>query len=242
MELSLPRKIYLLAAVAIMVAVFFLIVLRFEDNHLADFSYEVNEDGVTARITGFSGNPGSLEIPGEIDGYKITSVSNSSFTNMDKLKKLKIDGNIESIGEHAFENCTSLKEVTLNEGLRSIGYYSFSGCGSLKSINLPTTLEVIDDFAFSFCSRLESIKIPAACTTIGRDAFAACESLVMDCSENELAYQVAETYNIPTGFEESFDYLLVKIVIITLVLGAVVVVAFIVLPKILRRKSKKLAK
>lgn len=240
LELTLSRKIYLLLAVFAIVAVFFLIALKYEDNYHEDFTIEQNEDGTTASITGFSGNPRKLEIPAEIDGYKITSISKSAFTGLEKLRTLKIDGNVESIGEYAFADCTSLKKVTLNEGLKVIGLYAFSGCTSLKSINLPDTLEVIDDFAFSLCSRLERVKIPASCTTIGKDAFAACESLVMDCSENELALQVAEDYNIPKTFDESFDYLMVKVALITLALGAVVIAAFIIVPKIIRRKSKKL--
>lgn len=236
----MSRKIYLLISVVALVAIFFLIALKFEDNSSAEFSYEPNEDGKTAAITGFNGNVAKLDIPGEIDGYKITSISDSAFTNMDKLKNLSIDGNIESIGQYAFENCTSLKKVNLNEGLLSIGHSAFYGCSSLKTVNLPDTLQGIDDFAFCLCTRLKSLKIPASCTTIGTDAFAACESLILDCSENSMAYEVALSYSIPTSFENSFGYLFLKIVVLTLIIGALTAAAFIVLPKIIKRKSKKL--
>ena len=42
-----------------------------------DFSYELMGDGA-ARITGYSGEGGALEIPAELDGYPVTVIRNHS--------------------------------------------------------------------------------------------------------------------------------------------------------------------
>ena len=238
MDKNVIKKIYFLVSVAALVTLFFFIVLRFDDNTFAKFSYEVNEDGVSATVSGFDGSNGSIDIPEEIDGYKVVAISDHAFANKEKLKKVSIPDSVEVIGKYAFDNCTSLKEVKIGKNVREIGHYAFYGCKMLKSADLPEKLESVGDFAFCSCIRLEKIKIPASCTVIGTDAFAACESLVMDCSENTLALDVANTYNIPTGFRESGDYLLIKVIVLTLLFGALTLAAVIVLPKIIK-KSKK---
>jgi len=238
MELSLPRKLYLLFSVAAIVALFFLLVPKFDDNTYADFSYKINDDNESVSITGFTGSNKNIEIPEAIDGYKVTSIADHAFANMDKLKKVTVGKNVEVIGQYAFDNCVSLTEVTLSQGVREIGHSAFYGCSLLRRIELPEGLEVIDDYAFYSCIRLESIKIPASCIKIGTEAFAACESLTMDCSKNSMAYEIAKSYNIPTDYYESEDYLFLKVLILTVVFGAITLVLVIVLPKIIKKTKK----
>ena len=238
MDMSFIKKLYFLFSVAALVTLFFFIVLRFDDNTLAKFSYEVNEDGVSATVSGFDGSNSSIDIPEEIDGYKIVAISDHAFANKEKLKKVSIPDSVEVIGKYAFDNCASLKEVKIGSNVKEIGHYAFYGCRMLKSADLPEGLETIGDFAFCSCIRLDKIKIPASCTVIGMDAFAACESLTMDCTENSLALDVATTYNSPIDFKESEDYLLIKIVLLTALFGAVSLGAVIVLPKIIKKNKK----
>ena len=162
----LPMSFYGMA-VAALVTLFFFILLRFDDNTFAKFSYEVNEDGVSATVSGFDGSNGSIDIPEEIDGYKVVAISDHAFANKEKLKKVSIPDSVEVIGKYAFDNCTSLKEVKIGKNVREIGHYAFYGCKMLKSADLPEKLESVGDFAFCSCIRLEKIKIPASCTVIG---------------------------------------------------------------------------
>ena len=238
MELTTPRKIYLLLSVLAVVAIFFLLSFKLYDNIDDDYSYELNSDGETIAVTGHSGENSKLDIPSEIDGHKVTAISKSAFANKKNLKKLSIPGSVEVIGEYAFDNCTSLQTVTLAEGVKVIGHDAFYGCRSMSRFDMPETVEEIGDFAFYSCISLKKLKIPAACTVIGTDAFAACESLMLDCSENPAAAEIAEIYTIPTDFKDTGDYLAVKIVVMTVILGAIAAAAIIVLPKFIKRKQK----
>ena len=238
MELTTPRKIYLLLSVLAVVAVFFLLSYKLYDNIDDDYSYELNSDGETVTITGHSGENRTLDIPSEIDGHKVTAISKSAFANKRNLKKLSISGSVEVIGEYAFDNCTSLQTVTLEEGVRVIGHYAFYGCKNMNRFDMPETVEEIGDSAFYSCISLKKLKIPAACAVIGTDAFAACESLMLDCSENPAAAEIAAIYTIPTEFQNTESYIALKIVIMTVILGAAAAAAFIVLPKVIKPKQK----
>ncbi len=236
MELTLPRKLYLLFCVAALVGLFFLIFPKFDDNTLSDFSYEKSEQGMI--ITGHDGSNKKLEIPDEIDGLPVVEISSHAFANKEKLQSITIPGSVKIIGDYAFDNCKSLKKVVLHKGTEKIGMSAFYGCKNLKEINIPEGLSEIDDFAFYMCIDLEKIKIPASCETIGTDAFSACESLVMDCSENEAARELAEKFKIPTSYKESDSYLMTKVIAACSVSCVLVIAAVILLPKILRKKAQ----
>ena len=238
MELTTPRKIYLLLSVLAVVAIFFLLSFKLYDNIDDDYSYELNSDGETVTVTGHSGENGKLDIPSEIDGHKVTAIAKSAFANKSHLKKLSIPGSVEVIGEYAFDNCTSLQTVKLEEGTKIIGHYAFYGCKNMSRFDMPDTVEEIGDFAFYSCTNLKKLRIPAACAEIGADAFAACESLMLDCRDNPAAAEIAAIYTIPTEFKETENYIVIKIVAMTVILGVIVAAAIIVLPKIIKRKQK----
>jgi len=238
MELSRSRKIYLLLSVVAVVAIFFLLSYRAEDNTDAEYDYEINEDGSGITVTAYSGSDSSLTVPDEIDGYTVTAVGRSAFENKTGLSKIELPDTVKTIGEYAFDNCSALSKVALGKSVESIGDCAFSSCESLTTIELPEGLLKIGDFAFYSCIRLSSVKIPASVEYIGTDAFAVCEKLTLDVSENDLAAAVAEQYSIPTDFKDSGDYKILIALLISLPLAGVAIAAVILLPKIVKRKQK----
>lgn len=72
-----------------------------------DFTYTVLEDG-SVEISKYTGAGGTVEIPEEIDGKKVTS-----------------------IGYNAFYNCSSLTEINILSSVTSIGWNAFNGCDNL---------------------------------------------------------------------------------------------------------------
>ena len=238
MELTTPRKIYLLLSVLAVVALIFMLSFKLYDNIDDDYSYELNPDGRTVTVTGHSGENKKLDIPSEIDGHKVTAIGKAAFANKNNLKSLSIPGSIEVIGEYAFDSCSSLQKVTLAEGVKVIGHYAFYGCENMSRFDMPETIKEIGDFAFYSCIKLKMLRIPAACKEIGTDAFAACESLMLDCTDNPAAAEIAAIYTIPADYKDTDDYLFGQIVKYTVILGVITAPFVIVLPKIFKRKQK----
>ncbi|MGN0614357.1 MAG: leucine-rich repeat domain-containing protein [Porcipelethomonas sp.] len=156
--------------------------------------------GDTAVITGYEGEPETIEIPAEIDGKTVSEIRENAFYKCGSLKKVSVpetvktighhaffectalenaqlDGNVYIIGEGCFSGCISLREVTLPEELRLIDKYGFYNCRSLEEIDLPEKLENIESYAFAGCSSLEAAELPEGIISIGDCAFYQCDDL-----------------------------------------------------------------
>ena len=107
-----------------------------------DFKYTVLSDG-TAEITGYSGNAGTLDIPSEIDGYKVTGIGDGAFYG------------------------GSFSSVTIPDGVTSIGSKAFYKCDGLTSVMLPDSVSGIGDWAFFYCENIETVTLPDSVTSIG---------------------------------------------------------------------------
>ena len=203
----------------------------------SEFVYTVREDSY-ASIDGYTGDKSTLVIPekvGENDEYTVKYINTDAFTNSTELKKIIIPKSVEVIGKYAFSGCKNLKTVELSDGLREIEFGAFFKCSSLKNVELPETIEIVGDSAFEDCKRIKGLKIPRSCKEIGTDAFLGCENLILDCSENDAAREIAKKYNIPTAFSESSDSTMLKAGILV----AVVVISVFVLPKIVKKHLEK---
>ena len=138
--------------------------------------YTVNDDGTSCSITDCDTSAkGELEIPEEIDGYKVTTIGNSAFENCGSLTSITIPESVTSIEDFAF-SCTSLTSITIPESVTSIGDGAFEYT-SLTSITIPESVTTIGDSVFKSCDSLASITIPGSVTTIGNSAFESCSSL-----------------------------------------------------------------
>ena len=228
-------RLLLTASVVAMAAIILMVVLRFTDNRLADFTYFTLEDG-TVTIEGYSGDPTKLEIPAEIDGKKVVSIAEGAFTAQTKLEKITLPDSVTEIGPRAFADCRNLRSVTA-PGVTVIGIEAFQGCDDLKTVTFSASLASVGDRAFHSCGKLQALTAPATLTEIGTDAFAGCGNLHLEVSENKLAAEIALQYGLSTDGSDTSDGLWLRVVGATLLLGAFVWVVWIVISKIQRSKQ-----
>ena len=141
-----------------------------------DFEYELSEDG-TASITGYTGAQSSLDIPSELDGYKVTEIAEYAFSDCRSLKNVTIFDSVLKIGSGAFSGCITLESITIPNSVTSIGGEAFFACTSLKSVTIPNSITTISSEIFRGCTSLESVTIPDSVTQIGMRAFDGCTAL-----------------------------------------------------------------
>jgi hypothetical protein len=140
------------------------------------FTYSTT-DGETT-IDGIDGDvkPESLEIPSEIDGKKITAISEYAFANCDTVTAVTIAHGIEKIGSHAFSGCSKLASLTLPASLKDIDVFAF-GETAIADIEIPDGVKTVGAGAFFKCEDLQSIEIPDSVTEIGDGALSGCKTL-----------------------------------------------------------------
>ena len=73
---------------------------------------------------------------------------------------LQIPENYEIISDWTFTDCKKLKKVIIGDNIRHIGEYAFSGCRDIKEIQLPLNLDFVGRFSFAGCKSLEKITTP----------------------------------------------------------------------------------
>jgi len=110
------------------------------------------------------GTTGTVTIPPEAKGYRITGIGEEAFRET-SLSAVNIPAGVSFIGEKAFAECMNLSSVTLPEGVTSIGEEAFSE-SALSSIVLPTSLVRIGEQAFEG-TRLTSITLPRNVAYLG---------------------------------------------------------------------------
>ena len=122
------------------------------------WTYAENTDG-TATISYYTGSASNVNIPGTIDGKKVTCIESD-----------------------AFVLCYSWNNVEIPDSVTSIGNRAFFYLSNLTSINIPVCVTSIGDNVFLGCTRLTDVKYdgtksqwdaiwtnPNSCTT-GNDA------------------------------------------------------------------------
>ena len=147
------------------------------------FSYSVlSEDEKTAEITGYAGTDAQLEIPSEIDGYKVVR-----------------------IGAYAFIENGTIESVSLPETIEEIGEGAFGMCGKLVSIALPSSVTVIEPLAFAGCAALTKIEVSRR-----NPAYTARDGVLFTKSGTRLiAYPAGKTdttYSVPKGVSEIAEF------------------------------------
>ena len=143
-----------------------------------DFEYEINDDGVTATITKYTGSESDLTIPDTIDGFSVTAIGDGAVSNCNTLTSAAIPGSVTSIGENAFSGCSYLSSVIMPDSVTSIGNGAFSNCMALISATMPDSVTSIGNGAFSGCIALTSFIIPDSVTSIGNGTFSGCRALI----------------------------------------------------------------
>ena len=142
------------------------------DGTYGDLYYKEYSDSVS--IVGCNKNVTSIEIPEEINGKMVTSITYEAIGDDDYYYR------------GAFEYCTNLMEITIPDSVTSISISAFYHCTNLTSITIPDSVEYIGKYAFSGCTSLTSITIPDSVTSIGDSAFSGTPWLTEKQEENPL--------------------------------------------------------
>lgn len=142
------------------------------------FVYEINDDGESCTIIGFTGTDiKNIVIPYEYGGLPVTSIGGSAFYGHSSLTSVTIPDSVTSIGNYAFTNCNSLTSVTIPHGVTTIRNSVFSNCSSLTSVTIPVGVISIYSEAFRYCSSLTSVTIGDSVTWIATAAFCDCPNI-----------------------------------------------------------------
>ena len=155
----------------------------------AQFTYSTNMDN-TLTITGYTGPPGPVTLPSNINGLSVNGIAENAFKFNGDMTGVTIPSNITTIGDAAFWACSALGGVTLEEGFKSMGSDMFAYCVNLTNVMIPETVTSISDNAFFYCSGLQTISIPSSVGSIGAHAFegSGLNSLVMPDSVTNMGF------------------------------------------------------
>lgn len=144
----------------------------------SDLSTQTLEDG-TLEITRYTGKGGTVIIPSELYGKKVTSIGDSAF-------------------DCPLYDLASPTKITISEGVTNIGKYAFYGCDKLESIELPSSVRYIDTCVFEGCSKLKEINV-----TSGGKYFCSVDGVLYTKDKKELwqCPQTKTSVTIPKGAE-----------------------------------------
>lgn len=174
-----------------------------------DFTYIVLSDG-TLSLTGYSGDEKEIVVPDTLDGKIVSEITETVFSNNDKITEVTFGDNIKCLKVGCFENCTSLETVTAGNGLLDIGDECFLNCKSLKEFYIPSKTIFLGNDAFVNCSSLKEIELPNTLMKIGEHSvgfeksesgeYKKVEDFLIVCVTNSLGFNYARQNGI--AYEE----------------------------------------
>lgn len=141
------------------------------------WSYIIENDTVTIKNYDAEEGTTKIEIPSEINGYKVTKIGNAAMGGYETVKEITIPNTITEIGYDVFSGNTAMEELVIPESVTKIGSDFCNSDTSLKKVKLPSKLTTIEWHTFAGCSALEEIEIPETVTSIGWYAMYDCDSL-----------------------------------------------------------------
>ena len=141
-----------------------------------DLTYEV--DGETVRITGYTGDGISVEIPSTIDGKLVSSIESGVFTSCTGLNELTIPVNLISDLFSSFgstmTNFQTLNVIGTDSTDDKVEGNDLRMFTNLTTITIGDDVEAIGDQAFTYKQKLTSVTIGSGVTSIGDQAFEKC--------------------------------------------------------------------
>jgi hypothetical protein len=123
----------------------------------AQLRFTTNNGAIT--ITGYTGNPTTLNIPSTTNGYPVRSIGNSAFVDLVYLSSATIPNSITNIGNGLFASCRSLTNVTIPDSVANIGISAFESCLSLTNVIIGSGVTSLGDGSFLDCPNLKAIKV-----------------------------------------------------------------------------------
>ncbi|SEL36640.1 surface protein [Butyrivibrio sp. ob235] len=160
-----------------------------ENNWYEDFTYNLDENAGTIKLSRYNGNNENLVIPvrAVIDGKTYsTIIVNLSSQNRNVIKKLSFENGVKLVNGIKFGNIDTLEEIDftgVDTSEMTDMSYMFESCYNIKNLDLSmfdtrnvTTME----YMFSDCMALESVDLTSFDTskvTLIRRMFSRCYHL-----------------------------------------------------------------
>ena len=136
-----------------------------------------------ATITKYNGNASYVNIPEEIDGYRVVALGDGSFMKK-SMVSVNIPDGVTTIGSNAFASCSSLSNVKLSKSLTTLEEKVFYNDDDITEIEIPKSLVSGGDGgwedshgAFHSCSGLKKVRFEEGTTRIAKFLFAHCDGL-----------------------------------------------------------------
>jgi hypothetical protein len=162
------------------------------------FFYVLADGGAT--ITGYSQELlGDLVIPGELDGYPVTSIGDSAFADCMEIANVTIPESVTKIEGEAFAR-SGVTSVNIPDSVIIIDEWAFKECFRLTNVTIGSNVTSIGGYAFFECKSLAKATIPVSVTNIGASAFAKCKKLKLTVTKGSYAAQYAKGNKIPYVF------------------------------------------
>ena len=171
-----------------------------------NFEYYVNVDDETITITDYVGEREVVEVPSELDGYRVTEIGSEAFSYR-KMKRISFPDSLMIIHDRAFEY-SELTEVTIPEGV-IVEPCAFGYNDLLKQVVIEPGA-VIKSRAFGYCENLDLV-VCGPGSVLEDSTFAYCDRLesVILCGEVELdgeAFSYCDRKRITEASEDDFDF------------------------------------
>ena len=163
-----------------------------------EFNYYVLADG-TAQITSYYGSEKNIEIPSEIDGYKVTEISGIGVTD---IVSVRIPHTVVYISEYVFGDCASLANIYVDDS--NTEYSDIDGVlfnhektkllqyplgKTQDSYTVPNGVIDINYNAFENCENLKSVTLPESVKAFDFSVFFSCPYLLnIYVSDNNSVY------------------------------------------------------
>lgn len=128
-------------------------VINITSTILEGLEYVVDENNLTATVTGYTGSDDNVTIPSSVNvsniDYEVVSIHEYAFSYTG-LTSITIPNSVTTIGNQAFAN-SDLTSVTIENGDNevSIGDNAFESCSNLTSITIPSSVTSIGTSAFN---------------------------------------------------------------------------------------------
>ena len=123
--------IFVLAAVAVVLPLTISTALA---DTCGEYEYTVNEDGMTATITGYTGTGGDITIPDTVtddtNTYTVTAIADNAFAVKPAITSVMIPDGVVTIGASAFSGCTELRSAYFLGNAPSADDSIFSSCAA----------------------------------------------------------------------------------------------------------------
>ena len=162
-------------------------------NYSKNLQYELNDDGVSYKVTTHKGAYGypteeahlydsDIVVPPTYNGLPVTVIGEDAFRQY--ATSIELPNTIEVIETQAFMYCDELTSVTIPDSVKIIETHAFYACENLKTVKLGNGLITLGSGAFSECYALSEVSLGNSLREIEGWVFncASFESIVIPAS------------------------------------------------------------